>query len=150
MQEQLRQEKQQHCIDQINRFTTMITKGEIDSNERLMQLGFNWGRLAILDPSYIDKHIENFEMLSYKKAIKRMETLTHDIHSQIQYGIALGVIQELTGKSHKELWVPIVNFAEKQQWIEIIKYHEEILRGIIFEGTNKYKVPEYQSVFRTA
>lgn len=124
----------QHCLEQLERFSRMFKNGNVDNKwERITQFGYNLGRLVV----FLKKHNFAYElnpMLSeysismakfvIKRGIIKNEYIEYNI---IDFGFAIGFIQEILKQSHNTWWKPIAPYCANENWSKVETITKELL-----------------------
>lgn len=118
-----------YCVNQLIRFSLMFKKKECDSPERSIQFGYTLGRLTILlkDIGQTNDIISKFDNYTIGMAHYSLKSglIQYSDDSDLQfeyrmvdYGFALGVMQESLGQDHFVWWKPISNLLTEKKWSE--------------------------------
>ena len=149
----------EHCWQQLIRFAEMFAKKKVDSKERTLQFGYNLGRLVVLlmrkGPGII---FEPYPLLSgYDMSMaifvinKGLPTLILPPNTQIferaviDFGFAIGFVQEELEQNHSEWWVPISPLASKEKWDKVVEFIQE---KIILQKLERSSAEEFISAFK--
>ncbi|XWV25594.1 putative ORFan [Tupanvirus deep ocean] len=140
-----------HCMDQLYRFGTMFKTNTVDNKARTMQFGYNLGRLVVLLKKINQIHSLNALLQYYDinmaKAVIYMGLDEHYMfeNKQIDFGFAIGFIQESLCQSHEIWWKPIVPFAEQEKWDEVVKVTRDTLSKEKVDSKIYYYFPVFDS-----
>ena len=132
-----------HCCDQIIRFAIMHRDNTIDSGERTLQFGYNFGRLIMLlnniNQTYGYRTILHVYTPSMAKTLITKFEFNTNIYGLLDYGFAIGYLQEWSNSDHKIWWSPIAVAAQKQDWKEIAR--------ITKNNLSKLDIPKESSIY---
>lgn len=122
-----------HCLDQLVRFSLMFKTNTIDSAERPMQFGYNVGRLVVLCKkiNQVHKNITPFDnyTIGMAKSVINNNLFDSDNNENqmINYGFAIGFLQETLEQSHEVWWKPIAPLCAQSKWTDVAEMTSNVL-----------------------
>lgn len=132
-----------HCFQQLIRFSKVLAINNVDSNEKILQFGYNLGRLIVLllkKGLVFSPHIPlSGYSMEMAISILGMDFLVGNEITEgkiADYGFAIGFIQEELGQSHYEWWKPISPLAANNEWGEVMAKIQQKLRSQKIEKKN--------------
>ena len=103
-----------YCTNQLIRFSLMFKTGATDSAERTIQFGYTLGRLVVLfkNNGKSNKIISKFNHYNIGMAAfvlkKGLNETDNFEYTMIDYGFALGFMQEFLNHDHELWWKPVL------------------------------------------
>jgi hypothetical protein len=144
-------EKQiEHCVEQLERFSKMFRDNNTDSYwERIVQFGYNLGRLVVLLAKYRLVYALN-PLLSKYSITMAKGVINMGIYDKkyleincIDFGFAIGFIQEALDQNYQDWWKPISEHCSKEKWPIVEKLTRERLELQKIEDSVHYYLPVF-------
>lgn len=144
-----------HCLDQLIRFSEMFKTKNIDSKERFPQFGYNLGRLIVfldnLGIKYKPNPILNRYNIEMAALVISVGITNGNIieleNNLIDYGFAIGFIQETYGQNNEIWWKPISDLCAKEEWEKVSNLTNQNLNNFDIHGKINYYYPVFGSEF---
>lgn len=133
-----------HCLSQIQRFTKVMHTGQMDAFDRPLQLGFNYGRLAVMLQPTVPTFASIFPTCDMtfweiRQYLITPPDLNHPVH-QIIYGCCLGIVQEALGESYQKWWRPLAEHYRLNGWHGVQTYVTPLAKAILMSNGKNYAV----------
>ncbi|XWV26931.1 putative orfan [Tupanvirus soda lake] len=139
-----------HCMEQLWRFSRMFKDESVDNKSRKMQFGYNLGRLVVLlkniDRVYgLNQNLRSYTLQMATGVIGMgLNETEHFENCQVDFGFAIGFVQESLCQNHEIWWKPISPYAEKENWNEVAKITRNILDKQNISGATHYFFPVFE------
>ena len=125
-----------HCLEQLVRFSLMFKTNTVDSPERRAQFGYNLGRLIVLcrksglTTPLISQH-DTYTVSIAKMMIddeRDVNSATYHFEKEmINFGFAIGFMQEWLEHSHEIWWKPISQLCAEKSWHTVVAKTKDTL-----------------------
>ncbi len=126
-----------YCVNQLQRFSHLLATNQFKPdavNERVMQFGYQYGRLVamsdlrnkegIFNTSFINKCVAHHLIMT------GLDSDSINDMTLISYGFAIGYMQDSLKESHTEWWQPIASLIGKADWDNINEIGRENLKPL--------------------
>ena len=132
----------QHCANQLERFAKMHMENNIDSPERTLQFGYNFGRLVVLLEFVHVVYGYRSILHAYTSCMANtlISKFNFDSSKQgmIDYGFAIGFLQEVSGESHEKWWKPVAEAAKVKNWKEVENITRQNLKNLYIDKCESF------------
>lgn len=140
------EEQIQYCMNQLQRFSEIFKIKNTDTLwKKKLQFGYNLGRLTILLKKYrltypLNPNLSKYSIAMAKEVIIRgFNEKKYFEYNIMDFGFAVGFIQEFLNQSYFDWWKPISSLCSEEKWNIIEKLTiERLSQQNIYENIYYY------------